>query len=428
MARGVACLFALALFCAPSFARADRAEQARFHDELARRYVEQARQTGQRRYLEMALREFLLEQRIAPNPRIVFNIALCFQQLGRDAQAFHYYDEYNSSDDEDQARRRTAGEAIRALRPRLALVNVMSVPSGARIYVDRRDLGVCGETPRVIAVEPGHHRVVLEIDGWRELAVEVDAVTGREVEARGTLEQIVGTLHIESSVEGSVRVWNAQDVVVARGEAPLHASLPQGDYQLELLAPGYRRWVRLAHVRADEHAYIVAEPEALPPPSGELTVTSNVVGAIVTLDGQPIGFTPLVLPDAAIGRHRVRVNAEGHSAWRGETDVAAGRRSWITVSLAPPEVTRSQVTWWAFSIAAANAIMGAGFGIFALERRAAFDDGRISSADDAAAVTADFCFVTAIGHAIAGLVLYFATEHGIPGESSAASSSEEDEE
>ena len=132
---------ALAFWCAialawTNVAHADRAEQARFHDELARRYVEQARRTGQRRFLEMALREFLLEQRIAPNPRIVFNIALCFQQLGRNAQAFHYFDEYTASDDDDAARRASAAEAMRTLRPRLALVRVDSDPPGATVAIE----------------------------------------------------------------------------------------------------------------------------------------------------------------------------------------------------------------------------------------------------------------------------------------------------
>src|SRR5262245_60591162 len=96
-------------------AHADPAAQARFHDELARQHYKA------RRY-EQALREFFLEQRISPNPRIAFNIALCFQDLKRNEEAFQYLTEYLESSDDDPERRAYAEKAVQKLKPSLSLV------------------------------------------------------------------------------------------------------------------------------------------------------------------------------------------------------------------------------------------------------------------------------------------------------------------
>jgi len=116
---------ALALWLlTPALAQADPAAQARFHDELARGHYEAGR-------FESALREFFLEQRVSPNPRIAFNIALCFQELKRNEEGFQYFNEYLSSQDDDAERRAYAERVVESLKPQLALVSIRSTPAGA---------------------------------------------------------------------------------------------------------------------------------------------------------------------------------------------------------------------------------------------------------------------------------------------------------
>src|SRR5688572_7342148 len=127
--RAATVLFSLAIVtsAAPRVASADDAAQARFHDDLARSAYAAGR-------YEQALREFFLEQRIAPNPRVAFNIALCFQQLRRHDDAFLAFTEYLEGGEDDAARREAAERAIRELSPRVARVRVETEPPGARIF------------------------------------------------------------------------------------------------------------------------------------------------------------------------------------------------------------------------------------------------------------------------------------------------------
>ena len=74
---------------------------------------------------------------VASGDRIAFNIALCFQELKRDQEAFHYFSQYLSSDDTDPERRGYAERTVEALKRTLARVRVESVPPGASIYIDR---------------------------------------------------------------------------------------------------------------------------------------------------------------------------------------------------------------------------------------------------------------------------------------------------
>ena len=148
-----ACAALIAAVCllSPTAARADAAAQARFHDDQARIHYQKGR-------FEEAIREFYQSLQLAPNPRITFNIALCFEQLKRPADAFMMFSEYVGSGETSEQRQTYAKNAIASLLPNIARLEVKSEPAGATIYVDRRELGDYGKTPRVIAVKEGKTR------------------------------------------------------------------------------------------------------------------------------------------------------------------------------------------------------------------------------------------------------------------------------
>jgi hypothetical protein len=69
--------------------------------------------------------------------------------------------------------------------------------------------------------------------------------------------------------------------------------------------------------------------------TGVLVVASNVPGAQVTIDGQPVGVTPLQLPIAA-GPHRVLVAAEGWASYERPIEVPAEGSTQMTANLVRP--------------------------------------------------------------------------------------------
>jgi hypothetical protein len=359
----------LALMSAP--VRADDAEQARFHDALAREHYAAGR-------YEQAIREFFHEQRLAPNPRVQFNIALCFDQLHRDDDAYSFFREYLAEGDEDAARRQQAESALARLEPRVARVSVTTDPPGATIYVDARDHGSYGVAPRVLVLAPGRHTLTLELAGHVALSREIEAIRGQEVALEAALVRITGTLEVRSSVPGRLVVRDAGGTSVfegdlAAGEAPLTAVLAPGDYELALSADGHEEWRGLARVRASETVRTAATPAVLPAPTGDVTVTASAAGALIEVDGEAAGFAPSIIDGLRTGTHEVQVSHPGLQPWRGEITIAEDTRSWLTVSLVPPsETTRSPSTWVVGGVGLATVVVGAVLGGLALSLRDRF--------------------------------------------------------
>lgn len=431
-----ALLLSLSVSLGAAPARADDAAQARFHDERARAHYEANR-------FEQALEEFFLEERLAPNPRTVFNIALCFDRLHREEEAYLFYQEYAASDDADETRRSFVATALARLEPRLARVRIDSDPAGATIYVDDRDHGSYGITPRVLALSEGAHHVVCERDGHRVAEGDVTLVRGSEATLTLSLVRIEGHLVVTARMGGEVTVRSDAGTVVASGAAPLDAALPPGPYTVELVADGHRPWRDVARVEADATRTVEATPEPLPPPTGELTITSNIPGALIEVDGEPAGFAPTVLPDMGVGEHRVAMRSEGLDDYEGTVSIEPDVRSWLTVSLVPPaRTTRSELTWIVGGIGLAGA---AAWGVLvglAVANRDAFNRGLAINNDPTMmnlhtdlnplrdqGRTLDTVADVTLGLSVAALgasvILYFVTESTETTESSAAAAREE---
>ena len=405
-------------------ARADDAEQARFHDELARRHY------AARRY-EPAIREFFLERDLAPNPRITFNLALCFDALHRDADAYLLFAEYLAGADDDAERRALAAAALERLAPRVALIAVTSDPPGATVYLDRREHGSYGVTPVVLAVSEGEHTLLVEREGHRPTQHTVRAVLGHTVELDAPLARIEGALAIEQPPGAEVEVRDGSGATVGRGAVPCRVALAPGDYEVEVRRTGSSPFRGLVRIVGDEVSTISPELAPLPVPTSELTVTASASGAAITIDEEVSGFTPAVLDGLSLGRHRVRVSHPGLVAWEGELDLRADVRHWLTVSLAPPtETRRSDLTWVVGGAAIASLVVGVTLGALALDASSRFQALEAQGRDYALGLGpaptgslldarsqgltlstgADVAFVASGVLAVAAVVLYFATE------------------
>lgn len=403
------CLFAALLSIAPDVA-ADPAAVARFHDELARKHY----QNGN---FEAALREFFLEQRAAPNARIAYNIALCFEELKRDGDAFMFFQEYLASGDADPERQKYAKERIVQLESKTARVLVVSEPPGAEIYVDKKEHGSYGTTPRVVAVPAGDHRIWVERTGYRAAETRIVAQKGEQLEAKLLTPLIVGDLSLQANAPGKAVLRNSAGAIVGQGAVPGVLQVPPGDYAVSIEASGYLTWSGLAAVKDGQRATLDAVLRLAPASTGDVTITSNVPGALIELDGRAIGLSPSVLPAVAVGSHRLRVRAPSIVPWEGAVSVRSNERSWVTVTLEqPPQVKRSSATWLAGGLGVA-ALIGAGVtGLLASSAHSDFeaqsaDADRSDLRDRGVALNAvsDTLLVTGLVAAGAATILYFTT-------------------
>jgi len=350
---------------------ADDAAQARFHFERARRFYNQYR-------WEDALREFFIVNRLSPDAPTLFNIALCFDQLGRADQAFLYFSRFLQAESTADAQRAVAERRVERLRSKVAEVRVQSIPEGAEVYIDFREHGSWGRTPLTIPLSAGPHRIWLAKANHRDATVELRAALGEHVDVEERLTPILGKLAIESAPAGAeALVTDGEGGTVARGTTPFGAELPPGLYVIEVAAPGHRPERSVMKVEPDAPTKEMFVLEALPPPGGEVTVTANPPGSLVEVDGEPVGFAPAVLTDVELGLRDFRVSAAGTQPWEGMVDVRDEGRGYLTATLAPPPKTERSVATWVFGGIGGSALTAALVtGILALDANNEFESAR----------------------------------------------------
>jgi PEGA domain len=78
-------------------------------------------------------------------------------------------------------------------------------------------------------------------------------------------------------------------------------------------------------------------PAAAAATTGALEVASLPAGAAVTLDGKPIGVTPLTLPQLAPGDYRVTMRLKGFQTVETTVRVVAGERARAAARLTEQE-------------------------------------------------------------------------------------------
>jgi outer membrane receptor for ferrienterochelin and colicins len=299
------CLALLLLLAAGVVHGADVADEAEFHFRRGLAFQRQGR-------FEDALAEFYASNRLVPNRNVQLNIASSLGRLRLYDESFRAYSELEREPLQPDERA-DVERALAFLRPKLALVRVESTPSGAIIFVGRRDLGALGSTPKTLALKPGHHRILLDLEGYRSRELEVEVMRGREVLITGELELIVGRLEIRGVPEQAevLRTDTNEKLRTGPGEV---TGLRPGRLPLLVRAPGFIPAQLEAEVVADDlrtvTASLVPEPPA-PRPTGSLVVRANIDGAVVKVDGREMGFTPAVIEGVEAGPRVVEVSFEG---------------------------------------------------------------------------------------------------------------------
>lgn len=83
------------------------------------------------------------------------------------------------------------------------------------------------------------------------------------------------------------------------------------------------------------------QPTVAPPPAPSRTgpaamlVDSRPVGAQVFVDGQSVGYTPLVVGDLSPGTHSIRMQLPGYRPWVSAVTLSPGTRERVAASLEP---------------------------------------------------------------------------------------------
>ena len=280
----------------------------------------------------LALGYYFVSNRLAPNRSVMFNIARCFESLGDLEEAHRYFREHALRSPDTDPKRKESEAALERIGPRVALVHVTSDPPGAAVYVGRKDLGQVARTPSEIAVKPGTYDILVELPGHRpETQRDVVATIGKTATVTLTLKPLTATLDLVGEPIGATVLWVVDGKTLASGKLPGSLSGPAGNHQLVVEAPGYIRQQFDLRTEPDERRRVDVR---LDPQVGSVVVSGDEAGALIRLDGEPVGFTPAVLDRVRVGLHELEVTAEGFDPYRTTITVERDRRIEVDATLA----------------------------------------------------------------------------------------------
>lgn len=279
---------------------------------------------------QQALSHYFASNRLVPNRNVVFNIAACYESLGRNLEAYRYYSTYLDSavDPEEQ---KNAQQALDRTRQRLGLLTIITDPPGATIFLNRRDLGSYGTTPRVLPLEPGTYRLLLDHPARESSEIEaLEISAGDEISRQLTLPRREGQLELSGSppqVTVTIEPFGEPTPV----ERPATINAPVGNQVLLVEAPGYQSTRIEVDVRQDLETSLDVDLER---ETGTVVITSTELNSTVFLDDTLVGFTPVVLADVPVGNRTIIVQQDGFSPFITTLDVEKDERFEINARLA----------------------------------------------------------------------------------------------
>ncbi|HEY6462855.1 MAG TPA: PEGA domain-containing protein, partial [Polyangiaceae bacterium] len=255
-----------------------------------------------------ALEHFLASNRLVANRNVQFNIARTYERIQRYPDAYRWYVRAQQGEP-DASTREKIEAALRAMTPNVAVLKVETDPPGARVFLDRKDLGERGSSPQRLGVVPGRYVVIAELAGYEDArSPPVNARLGEETKVVLKLDRILGTVHVLGADGAAIRV-DSEDAPVAC-TAPCDVSVAPGRHTLLAGRVGAQTATVLVDVAP--RANVTVRPQ-LVPLVGTLVVDADERDALIEVDGKANGYSPAVLT-VPVGQHHVRVSLKGFRA------------------------------------------------------------------------------------------------------------------
>lgn len=294
---------------------------------------------------DTALVYFTRAYELSKDPRVLFNIGVCWKDMSKYSEAIRIWQRqlsFRKKLRKDDVKKAEA--AISALRRFVSTMTVVADEADARLSVDGVEVGV---TPFVepIMVDVGSRSLRLEKPGFEPLEKKIEIARGKVASVEFDLQHEIKTGEVTVVVEGpeeSIVYMDGREI----GPAPFNGPLPAGSHTFEAKADGYVTGQQTADVIYQKSLKVTLWlSESMS--NGKLRVVTAYPDAQIRIDGSIVGrgaWEGLL----AAGGHQLEVSKAGYSTRQLEVTLAPKQQRTLEVDLS------SERSWlfWTISVAA----------------------------------------------------------------------------
>jgi len=301
---------------------------------------------------ETALLRFMTSNRLSPNRNVTFNIGRTYESLGQFPAAYRWYADAKRAYEADGEDAADVVKRMDNLSSKVALIEVVSEPPGAEVFLDRVELGSVGQTPTTVAMDPGERTIILQLEGHNPFTSEKVSLSavGQQKRVDAVLRPIVGSIMVKGTEGTTVHLGSPDADVLCK--VPCTVDVPVGRQIVYFKRPGFRATPSLVEVTPDSSTTIDADLQAI---KGTVVVDADVAGSLIEIDGAPVGYTPAVLSDVRVGSHTLRISRRGYDAYEAAIEVVEDQTLDVGRIILDPVFTVSAASRQAQAVAEAPA-------------------------------------------------------------------------
>lgn len=216
-----------------------------------------------RKRFEEAVAAYDASYALRPNAALLYNRGRALEFLARYPEALASIERFSTEAPAD-LRARVPGleKLLGDLRARVGSITIACHSRGARVLLDRRQIGVC-PVPSALRVNAGKQVLEVFAEGFFPYRREVELRGGSnvDVEVRLTSREQSGLLVIKSTLGGVDVHVDGLDL----GVAPAEAGLAPGPHRVEVDKDGFDRTTTQVVVQRGERKELFLDPLERPP-------------------------------------------------------------------------------------------------------------------------------------------------------------------
>lgn len=191
------------------------------------------------------------------------------------------------------------------LAPAFGYLEVDSSPErGARVFIDGRPVGVTPFKSEQIA--SGTYQLQVLKEGFYQQMQTVEITDNQTASLVIDLRGSFSAISLQAA-NPAAEIWVSGK---RYGVGSWTGRLEAGTYSVESRCAGYEPAIQSITVVEGEPQTIQLQPQV--PIYGLVKVSTMPVGAVVKLDGVPIGETPLISNKVLVGQHKIEIAAPGY--------------------------------------------------------------------------------------------------------------------